>query len=117
MAEQPAVARPVAFVTGASYGIGAATALALAHDGYDVAIAATRLFISADTGPMHLGSSTCVPTVALFQASDPTLYGPLKSSDVALNISHISPRDVAERCQRLWRDAQRADDGRAPGQQ
>ena len=43
MAEQPAVASPVAFVTGASYRIGAATALALAHDGYDVAIAATRL--------------------------------------------------------------------------
>jgi NAD(P)-dependent dehydrogenase (short-subunit alcohol dehydrogenase family) len=31
-----------AFVTGASYGVGAATALALAHDGYDVAISATR---------------------------------------------------------------------------
>jgi NAD(P)-dependent dehydrogenase (short-subunit alcohol dehydrogenase family) len=31
-----------AFVTGASYGVGGATALALAHDGYDVAISATR---------------------------------------------------------------------------
>jgi NAD(P)-dependent dehydrogenase (short-subunit alcohol dehydrogenase family) len=33
---------PTAFVTGASYGVGAATALALARTGYDVAISATR---------------------------------------------------------------------------
>jgi NAD(P)-dependent dehydrogenase (short-subunit alcohol dehydrogenase family) len=31
-----------AFITGASYGVGAATALALAHDGFDVAVSATR---------------------------------------------------------------------------
>src|SRR5215813_5982644 len=33
---------PSAFVTGASYGVGAATAQKLARDGYDVAISATR---------------------------------------------------------------------------
>jgi NAD(P)-dependent dehydrogenase (short-subunit alcohol dehydrogenase family) len=37
-----ATTRPIAFVTGASYGVGAATALALARAGYDVAISATR---------------------------------------------------------------------------
>ena len=31
-----------AFVTGASYGVGAATALALAREGCDVAVSATR---------------------------------------------------------------------------
>jgi NAD(P)-dependent dehydrogenase (short-subunit alcohol dehydrogenase family) len=36
------MSKPVAFVTGASYGVGAATALALASRGYDLAISATR---------------------------------------------------------------------------
>jgi NAD(P)-dependent dehydrogenase (short-subunit alcohol dehydrogenase family) len=35
-------AKRTAFVTGASYGVGAATALALARDGFDVAVSATH---------------------------------------------------------------------------
>jgi heptosyltransferase-3 len=66
------------------------------------AIAATRMFISTDTGPMHLASTTAVPTVALFQASDPGLYGPLKPDDLAIDITHCTPREVALRCQRIW---------------
>ncbi|HEY4404597.1 MAG TPA: SDR family oxidoreductase [Xanthobacteraceae bacterium] len=34
--------RKTAFVTGASYGVGAATALALAREGFDIALSATR---------------------------------------------------------------------------
>jgi NADP-dependent 3-hydroxy acid dehydrogenase YdfG len=34
--------RRVAFITGASYGVGAATALALARDGFSLALTATR---------------------------------------------------------------------------
>jgi heptosyltransferase III len=66
------------------------------------AIAATRMFISTDTGPMHLASTTAVPTVALFQASDPGLYGPLKPDDLAIDIRRCAPREVAQRCQRIW---------------
>ncbi|MDB6009115.1 MAG: hypothetical protein JWL65_1365 [Gammaproteobacteria bacterium] len=68
-------------------------------------IAATRMFISADTGPMHLASSMAVPTVALFCASDPVLYGPLKPVDLAINIAESTPRLVAQRCQRLRRES------------
>ncbi len=66
------------------------------------AIAATRVFVTTDSGPMHLASSTAVPTVGLFSATDPTLYRPLKPTDLALDIAACSPRIVAQRCQRLW---------------
>jgi heptosyltransferase-3 len=71
------------------------------------AISATRMFVSTDTGPMHLASSTAVPTVALFRASNPTLYRPLKPADVALDLSVCDPREAARRSQLVWR-SQRA---------
>ena len=43
MQKQSPTGKRTAFVTGASYGIGAATALALARNGFDVAVAATRV--------------------------------------------------------------------------
>ncbi len=73
--------------------------------GLTAAAAATRMFISTDTGPMHLVSSTEVPTVGLFQASDPVLFRPLKSTDLAINITQCSPHAAAQQCQRIWRAA------------
>jgi NAD(P)-dependent dehydrogenase (short-subunit alcohol dehydrogenase family) len=49
MASSTPAARKTAFVTGASYGIGAASALALARDGFDIALSATRAENLADT--------------------------------------------------------------------
>jgi ADP-heptose:LPS heptosyltransferase len=67
------------------------------------AIAATRMFVSGDTGPLHLASATDVPTVGLFRASAPELYGPLKPTDLAIDTTLYSPAAVARRCQQLWR--------------
>lgn len=69
------------------------------------AISTMRMFVSADTGPMHLASSTAAATVGLFRASDPALYGPLKPRDLALDVTRYSPRAAAECCQRIWRES------------
>ena len=61
-----------------------------------------RMFVSADTGPMHLASSTAVPTVALFRASQPALYGPLKPCDLALDAARHSPAAMAQLCYEHW---------------
>ncbi len=49
MATQPDTRRPIAFVTGASQGLGAAIAVALACDGFDVAVSSTRAAGLANT--------------------------------------------------------------------
>jgi NAD(P)-dependent dehydrogenase (short-subunit alcohol dehydrogenase family) len=62
-----AMARPTAFVTGASYGVGSATALALARNGYDLAISATRPENVRDTAAKlaELGARVVVVTLDL----------------------------------------------------
>lgn len=61
----PQSARPAAFVTGASYGVGAATALALAQHGYDVAVSATRVENLAATAAQLAPTGARVLAVAL----------------------------------------------------
>jgi NAD(P)-dependent dehydrogenase (short-subunit alcohol dehydrogenase family) len=76
-----------AFVTGASYGVGAATALALAHDGYDVAISATRVEnLEATTAKLEAGGARIVP-VALDLRSHSSIERAL--ADVLSALGHL----------------------------
>jgi ADP-heptose:LPS heptosyltransferase len=45
-------------------------------------------FICADTGPMHLASAALTPTIALFNATNPSKYGPLGEKDIAIDINN-----------------------------
>ena len=45
-----------------------------------------RLFLSVDTGPMHLASAAGAPVVALFGPKDPAIYGP-----------YFGPRAIVEK--------------------
>ncbi|MDD5158591.1 MAG: glycosyltransferase family 9 protein [Sulfuricurvum sp.] len=52
-------------------------------------------FVCGDTGPMHLASASGVPTIALFKASAPTLYGTLGTNDRSLTLSGFTPEMIA----------------------
>lgn len=48
------------------------------------------VFVSADTGPMHLAVAAGVPCVALFGPKDPAVYGPYGAAHVVLRPPHGS---------------------------
>lgn len=49
------------------------------------------LFISLDSGPMHIAQALSVPTIALFGPSDPHVTGPLRKAVVLKNEFECSP--------------------------
>lgn len=91
--------RKTAFVTGASYGIGAATALAMARDGFDIAISATHLEnLSPVSARLEATGTRVVPvaldirsTTSIAQAMDEIL-GALGRLDVLVNNAGVTLR-------------------------
>ncbi len=80
------------------------------------------LFISGDTGPSHIASTLCIPTVAIFGPKDPVIYGPYNCNSIAVSkdltcspcrqrtcsdtkcITEISPKEVFDSVTKLMNE-------------
>ncbi|MDC6390582.1 glycosyltransferase family 9 protein [Maribacter sp. PR1] len=52
-------------------------------------IANTDVFVGADSGVMHLASSSLTPTIGLFSATDTKKYRPYNEGSLAVNINEV----------------------------
>lgn len=59
-------------------------------------IANTNVFISADSGIMHLASSVQTPTVGLFSVTDLDKYQPYNKNSLALNTNILSTNEIVK---------------------
>jgi len=50
------------------------------------------VFISADTGPLHLSAAAHTPTIGLFTATNPAKFGPLGPQDLAIRLDQADPQ-------------------------
>ena len=68
------------------------------------------LFVGNDSGPAHMAAAFGVPSVVLFGASDPGVWGPWRTSCEVLsapgNISEIRTEQVIEALERVRRASQ-----------
>ncbi len=102
MPDRKSALKQTAFVTGASYGIGAATALALAHDGFELALSATRLENLSAVRTKLEAMGTKVVSIALDIRSHANIekavdeaVGALGKLDVLVNNAGVTLRKMA----------------------
>ncbi len=68
-------------------------------------IGSSRLLVSNDTGPMHIGPAVAVRTLGLFSVGYPEHYRPIGSADQFLRanqIEEIKVRDVIGAVDQMW---------------
>ena len=58
------------------------------------AMAHLDLFVSCDTGPMHLAAATATPVSALFSHTDPAVFGPQSASDQVVWVGDSSIEQI-----------------------
>jgi ADP-heptose:LPS heptosyltransferase len=71
-------------------------------------VASSRLLVSNDTGPMHLGPALRVPTLALFSVGYPEHFSPTGPADRFLRenpIDRIEINKVIEATEQMWATA------------
>ena len=57
------------------------------------------LFISADCGVMHLACASGVPTLGIFNVTDPAEWGPYGPNDRVIDVRGMTPEEVALRAE------------------
>lgn len=100
--------RPVAFVTGASYGIGAACALKLARDGFDLALSATRVDNLAKTVAAVQAAGRRVAAVALDLASQASIEAAMAAVLAAFGRADVLVNNAAANLRQKAVDVTRA---------
>ena len=68
-------------------------------------IASARLFVSNDTGPMHIGPAVGVQTLGLFSVGYPEHFRPIGTNDRFLRanpIEEIETEDVIAVVEQMW---------------